>query len=80
MRLITALEIASNYPDNILIEATKARNSDKFGSVMYRMKDGRIHKMMCSYDDSPFDSKELAVEAMEKVAKAAIDYVNENKS
>ena len=79
MNLITALEIASNYPNgDILIEATQ--HKDKWTSLMYMLRDGHIHKLMLSFDISEqfagFDSKEEAISKMEEVAQAAIKYVN----
>jgi hypothetical protein len=82
MNLITALEIASNYPNgNILIEAAQHKETSKWTSLMYMLRDGNIHKLMLSFDISEqfagFDSKEEAISKMEEVAQAAIKYVND---
>ena len=47
MTLITCLEIANNYPENIRINSTKQTNG-KFSAVCYRLKDGEIHKLILS--------------------------------
>ena len=74
MTLITILEIVSNYPDNILIEAVKHKTKKAYGSVMYLTKDGKIHKVMLSYDDFPFDSKKEAIMMMKKNIAIAEKY------
>jgi len=77
MRVITALEIAGNYPDNILIDAGESKDGG-WSSYMYMTRNGEIHKLMLSFDNAPFKSKEEAIQKMEEVAQSAIEYV-ENK-
>ena len=67
MTLITAVELGSNYPDNIMIEAAKQENG-KFSSFCYLMRDGNIHKLMLS-TQSIFDSKEDAENALHNLAQ-----------
>lgn len=74
MTLLSALEIAGNYPANILIEVTT--NGKKWTSSMYMTREGSIHKLMLSFDNFPFDSKEAAEAQMRSVAEEAVKYVN----
>ena len=66
---ITALEILTNYPDNIKIESIKHKDEEKWGSIMYLTRNGHIHKIMLSYDNFPFDSEEKAKQAMEDIVE-----------
>ena len=81
MNLMTILEIASCYPEEILITASQASNG-KWLSQMYRLKNGEIHKIMLSYDIQEgfegFESEEEAKEKMTAVALSAIKYAEEN--
>lgn len=63
MRLITAMEIASNER---LIQAYQ-NAAGKWGSTLYMMRDGNIHKAWCSYNDFPFDTEADARAAMQQV-------------
>lgn len=84
MTLLTAYEIANNYPDNILIDAAQDKTTNKWLSAMYLIRNAQIHKTMLSFEInegfSGFDSKEVAVAAMNEVAQAAIKYITENFS
>ena len=85
MRLITALEIAGNYPDNILIAAAQHKETGKWTSLMYMLRDDKqIHKLMLSFDINEkflgWDTEQEAIEKMEDVAKAAMDAAAENKA
>jgi hypothetical protein len=85
MDLITILEIYSNYPDQILIEAMKIKDSNKWTSFMYRLKGKQIHKILLSINTSPgkfdgFSTSKEAVNFMHDVAKEAIKYVEEYKN
>ncbi len=75
MTLITALEIASNYPKNILIEAVE-NTVGNWTSLMYMTRDGEIHKLMLSFDGFCYESKEAAISAMENIAQSAINSIN----
>lgn len=79
MTLITALEIEANYPQDILIEGLQHKETGKWSSVMYRLKDNTIHKTMLSFDIGEnfegFDTMEDAVEKMEELAQTAITHV-----
>lgn len=76
MTLLTALEVAGNYPENILIDAKKDPDSTKWTSLMYMTRNGGIHKLMLSFDNFPYESKDEAISKMEEVAQAAIKHVN----
>lgn len=81
MNLITALEIASNYPNgDILITGAQHKETLKWTSLMYMMRDGRIHKLMLSFDINDkfagWDTEKEAVDKMEELAQAAIESVN----
>lgn len=78
MNLITALEIATNYPDHILIEAHQSIDTNKWRSVMYMLRGDYIHKKMLSYDNFPFESEEKAISEMEIIAKRAIEFIDKN--
>lgn len=79
MTLLTALEIEANYPQDILIEGIQDKQTGKWTSVMYRLKDGNIHKTMLSFDITEefkgFDTMEDAIEKMTELAEAAIKHV-----
>ena len=82
MNLITALEITTNYPcGDILITATQHKETSKWFSQMYLMRNGRIHKLMLSYDKSEnfdgWDTDKEAKDKMEEVAKMAFTHINE---
>lgn len=69
MTQLTAMELAGNYPDNILITSREAPDG-KYAIFCYMMRDGEIHKLMLS--SSPvFDSAEKAESYMHEVAKEA---------
>jgi hypothetical protein len=77
MTVLTAIEIATNYPDNILINAAQDKETSKWSSFMYLTRNGEIHKLMLSYDNSPFNSEQEAIATMTDVANSAIKYYNE---
>lgn len=67
MTQLTALELAGNYPDNVLIASREAPDG-KYAVFCYMMRDGEIHKLMLS--SSPvFDSAEKAESYMHEIAK-----------
>lgn len=74
MRLSTILEIKGAYPDSILIEAVKKDGEEKYGSIMYMLRDKDVHKIMLSYDNFPFNSKEEAINKMQELADFAMNY------
>ncbi len=79
MRLLTALEIASNQPNgDILITSEQDKKTLKWASFMYLMRDGQIHKLILSYEINQnfkgFDSKEDAIIKMENLVQYAIEY------
>lgn len=84
MRLLTALEIATNQPNgDILIEAMQHKETLKWASFMYLMRDGHIHKLMLSYDIGKndfegFDTEEIAKQKMEDLVQIAIDACREH--
>lgn len=80
MNLITALEIATNYPNgDILIEAVQDKKTNKWVSLMYLLRDGSIHKLMLSFDTSDefpgWDTAQEAKDKMEELAQFAINHV-----
>lgn len=95
MTLLTAIEISQNYPNYILIDATQHKETGKWVSSMYRLKDWvnpldenaiptkEIHKIMLSFDFSDdfqgWDTKEDAIDNMKNAAEVAIKYVKEMK-
>lgn len=67
MTQLTALELAGNYPDNVLITSREVPDG-KYAVFCYMMRDGEIHKLMLS--SSPvFNSAEKAENYMHEVAK-----------
>jgi len=83
MNFITALEIASNYPNgDILIEAAQHKETNKWTSLMYLLRDGNIHKLMLSFDINDefegWDTENEAKDKMEEIAQLAIKYIKEN--
>lgn len=75
MTLLSALEITGNYPDNILIDAQKDPDGEKWTSLMYMTRNGSIHKLMLSFDGFNFESEQIAISKMKEVAQRAIEYV-----
>lgn len=66
LSLITALELASNYPDNILITSAKKENG-KYSGYCHLKKEGHIHKLML--DTSPsFDTDKQATDYLHEIA------------
>lgn len=81
MTLLTVFEIATNWPDNILIEAYEHKdNAGKWASFMFMTRDGHIHKTMLSYDSFPFDSEQKALDAMNAIAQSAIEHYKSLKN
>lgn len=66
--MLTALELAGNYPDNILIESYQEKDGlGLFGVFCYLKRDGIIHKLMLS--TSPyFDTSEEAENYIHDIA------------
>jgi len=79
MNIITAYEIETNYPENILIEATEYEDTGKWVSQMYMTRDEVVHKLMLSFDRTPewsgFDTELVALAMMEGVVAKAIALV-----
>ena len=66
MMLITAIELGTNYPENIMISAAKQSNG-KFKSFCYMTRDGEIHKLMLR-SQPDFETEEEANDVIHKVA------------
>lgn len=84
MNLVTAYEIASNYPNgDILISPAQHKQTGKWTSLMYMMRDGHIHRLMLSFDINDnfegWNTEKEAIDAMEDMAQFAIKYVNGDK-
>lgn len=67
MTQLTAMELAGNYPDNILINSQKSPEG-KYAVFCYMMRNGEIHKLMLS-SQPVFDSSSDAENYMHEVAK-----------
>jgi hypothetical protein len=83
MTVLTMLEIATNYPDGIAIDAAQHKETLKWGSFMWMLRDGHYHKLMLSFDVGEngcvgFNSEEEAIKKMEEVRDNAIAYYNEH--
>ena len=69
--MLTALDLAGNYPDNILIESYKGE-CGLFGVYCYMMRDGIIHKTMLS--SSPyFNTAKDAEDHIHNIAKNCVE-------
>jgi hypothetical protein len=82
MRVLTAIEIGTNHQNgDIMINAGQDKNTKKWTSFMYLMRDGGIHKLMLSFDITEkfegFDTEELAIAEMERLRDSAIEYCKE---
>lgn len=82
MTTLTALEIATNHPNgDILIEAVQHKETGKWTSLMYLLRDGNIHKLMLSFDiNENFQGFETELEAktkMDELCQVAIDHCKE---
>lgn len=66
MNLITALELAGNYPENILILSAK-QECGKFSGFCYMTRDSDIHKLMLS-TTPVFDTGQEAEDALHEIA------------
>jgi hypothetical protein len=79
MTLLTAKEIEVNYPQNTLIEGIQDKETGKWTSVMYRLKNDMIHKTLLSFNINEnfegFDTMEDAIEKMEEIAKNVVEHV-----
>lgn len=84
MRLLTAFEIATNHPNgDIEIVTAQHKETNKWTSLLYMMRDGHVHKLMISFDINEtfegWDSEEEAKQKMQEVIDLAIEYVNGKK-
>ena len=68
MTVLTAMELAGNYPENISISAAKNDNG-KFAAFCYMTREGSIHKLMLS-TQPVFESEKEANDALINVAVA----------
>lgn len=75
MKLITAIEIAENYPQNILITSSVSPENKKYNALCYRLKDGEIHKLMLS-TDFVFIRPGDAEDYMKEIIESAISEIN----
>lgn len=71
MTLITALELASNYPDNIDISASEQDNG-KYAGFIHMNRDGAIHKLMISTTPI-FDDEQSAIDNLHELAKTCVN-------
>ena len=78
MSLRSALTVASNYPDNVRIEAAQSLENNLFCAFLYLLRDGEIHTMLLS--SSPvFDTEEEAINSFHAVAKSCIQIFEDQK-
>jgi hypothetical protein len=78
MKLLTALIIANNYPDNILITSEQNEQKTKWAAMMYQLKGGVIHTCLISTKWS-FDSSRVAEKYLKQVAEDVKEkYANYN--
>ena len=79
MRLLTALEISSNYPNGDILITTTQDENDKWFSQMYMLRDKNIHKIMVSFDKTDlfkgFSTENEAKDKMQEVVAFAIAHV-----
>lgn len=75
MTLITALELAGNYPDDILISSAK-QNNGKYSAFCHMTRNGQIHKLMLS-SEPIFDTEQEGNEYLHKLAEACKNKYND---
>lgn len=75
MTLLTALELAGNYPHNIQINSAQQENG-KFAAFCYMTRDGQIHKLMLS-TQPVFENEKEANDALHEIAVACKDKYTE---
>lgn len=73
MTRLTIAEIQTHYPDQILIESVFDEGEGKWASIMYMLRDRRIHKTMLSFHPI-FSSEQEASERMHEIAQWAMTY------
>jgi hypothetical protein len=80
IRLVTALEIAGNYPDNILIEGFFVEKNGLWGARMYLLKDDVIHKLILDFTEH-YQTKDEAEDFLHELSKEFVEkyknYFNE---
>lgn len=68
LSLLTCIEITNCYPEEVLVEAERYDNGKWLG-VLYRIKDGVVHKTLISQnateDFHGYETKEEAIQKME---------------
>lgn len=69
MRLLTTLELAGNYPQDILITATE--QGDKWRAFCYLTRNGEIHKLMLSTTPI-FKSEKIAIKSLTDIAEQCV--------
>lgn len=75
LTMLTAITIASNDPKDLKIEAIQDEESKKWTSVLYLLRNEKIHSTLLSFQGFPSKTKEEAIEQMEKTVQACIDAV-----
>lgn len=79
MTRLTAIEIATNYPDNLLIIGRQEKNR-KWTSLLYMTREDQIHKLMLSYDICDefqgWDTENDAINNMKELVDAVVKTVN----
>jgi len=74
MTRLTAIELGTNYPENIKIDT--AEENGKFAVFCYLLKGGEIHKLMLSSSPN-FKSAESANKYLHDLAKHCKDEYGE---
>ena len=71
MTLLTALEIAGNYPENILITSADG-GGGQYSAWMYMTRDGDIHKTML-HTTPVFETADAAENYLHEVCKDVVE-------
>ena len=69
LTLLTAVEIATNYPEQIKIEVTKS--GDKYEGFLYKLKGKQIHKLLLSTNPC-FDSEEAGKQYFKGICEECV--------
>lgn len=82
MTLLTIIEIATNYANgDVEIMTVKHKETEKWTSLLYLMRDGNIHKLMISFDINDkflgWDTEDEAKKKMQELVDMAIETYDE---
>lgn len=74
MTVRTALELASNYPENIKIESRESTDG-KYSGFLHVLRDGSIHKLLLS-TEAVFETSDEAEKALHEICDWAVKEYN----